>query len=104
MLYELVCAGVYTHMNASSLLRKPHETKQMRKLIGWNLVHTLATDAHSVHRRPAQLAQGLEQVQHWFGEEKVQGMIRNGDALFEGKEPTFLPEPAEPKARFSLFR
>ena len=104
MLYELVCAGIYTHMNASSLLRKPHETKQMKKLIGWNLVHTLATDAHSVHRRPAQLAKGLEQVRHWYGEEMVEGMIRNGDALFAGKEPTALPEPTEPKARFSLFR
>lgn len=103
MLYELVCAGIYTQMNAASLLRPARDTKVIKRLIGWNLVHVLSTDTHSVHRRPPLLADGMKQIRHWFDEDMAVAMQKNADALFEGKEPRYLGEPQEPKNGFFLF-
>lgn len=103
MLYELVNAGIYTQMNAASLLRKPNETKMMKKLLGANLIHVLATDTHSVHRRPPLMAKGLEQIRRWHGDALVDAMVKNADALFNGQEPNFTGDAAEVKAGFHLF-
>lgn len=103
LLYELVNAGIYAHMNAPSLLHKGNEAKMIRKLIDCNLVHTLASDAHSVHRRPVKLAEAYEQLDHWFGSAMVRRMQTNADALFAGREPRLLGEPTQPRAGFHLF-
>lgn len=103
MLYDLVEAGVYTQVNAADVLHKPRETQALRNIIGANLVHVMATDAHSVHRRPPLMGEGLAQIRHWFGERMEKRMIENADLIFKGQAPRLLGEPRIPKNGFHLF-
>lgn len=98
-LYELVNAGVLVQVNAGSLLRDAKMAKQICQLIRWNLVHVIASDTHSVHRRPPQLAPAFQLLQQKLGADTVRLLQSNAQLIFGGE----LPESAEPYCPRRLF-
>lgn len=57
----------------------------VRKLTKWGLVHVLASDAHSVSYRPADLKLGLEVISRSLGAEKARELERNAGLIFSGE-------------------
>lgn len=101
ILYELVSSGIYTHINAPCLLGKPAQCRAVKKLLQSHLVHTIASDTHSPHRRPPRLREAYAQIIQWFGVDYAKAMRKNGDALYAGAEPSYTPQPQTP--HHSLF-
>lgn len=95
LLYEWVSSGALAQINASGLIRKGHTAKLLEKLIGWNLVHLLCTDAHHPEKRPAQLKSGYDTLPA-----KTQAYFqKNSIDVFLGNEVQ-QKDPIEPRFRF----
>ena len=89
-LYELVAAGAYTQINANALL-KAGQTKQLLKLIKWNLVHVISTDAHSLDKRAPQMGVAMKLIEQKLGKETAEWIRTNGSELFEDQELDYNP-------------
>lgn len=98
-LYELADAGVLLQVNAGSLLKGGSRAAMIQKLLRWDLVHCLATDTHSLEKRPPLLPQALRKAGDWGGEAAAERLVQTGEAVFDGLEPD-LPEPQLPKKLF----
>ena len=94
-LYRWVAAGGYAQINAGTLCSGGRNHRLLEKLIRWELVQVLASDAHSLHRRPPNLAEGLRAVESRLGSNVAGKMEWNAALLFSGEqpEPTALHEP-----------
>lgn len=92
-LYNLVDMGMYIQSNAGAVIQNP---KQILKLIRWNLVHVLSTDAHSIDKRPPNMAQAMQIIRKELGDEIAENLIVNGNDIFIGREPAYT-EPHRPK-------
>lgn len=99
-LYDLVNAGAVTQVNATSLLRSTSRQAMVRKFLKWNLVHVLASDTHSMDKRPPLLAKAFGQVQEWEGDKMVQQLRQNAEDVFRGRELRTY-EPTKPKKLLS---
>lgn len=95
-LYDLVNAGVITQVNAGSIMRSGTRQAMIEKLFRWNMVHFLSSDTHSMDKRPPMLAQAMEKVKSWKGEETVQYLRQNGADVFVGLTPQLL-DATKPK-------
>ncbi|MFK7694421.1 tyrosine-protein phosphatase [Paenibacillus sp. HJGM_3] len=75
LLTALIDAGAWTQVTADSLLGKNNAEAQQfsRWMIERSLVHTLATDAHNVTRRP-NLSDGFRMIETWAGLEQVEAI------------------------------
>lgn len=92
LLCELIDAGAYTQMNAGSLVMHQKSRKLFLRMIRHGMIHVLATDAHSVKKRPPMLGEAMALVTEKCGEKVAHRMARNAAALFKGARPT-LPQP-----------
>lgn len=95
LLYQWVSAGALAQINASSLIRSGQTAKMLQKYIRWNLVHLLASDAHSVDHRPPNLKDGYKTLPP----QAARRFMKNGEQVFWGN-PLVPPEPVEPQYRF----
>ena len=95
LLYQWVSAGALAQINASSLIRSGQTAKMLQKYIRWNLVHLLASDAHSVDHRPPNLKDGYKALPP----QAARRFMKNGEQVFWGN-PLVPPEPVEPQYRF----
>ena len=80
ILAEWVELGARIQVNAQSVL----DGGLARSMIKWGLCHIIASDAHSVAHRPANLRAALDAVRKCFGVEKALELEHNADALFAG--------------------
>lgn len=94
LLCDLIEAGAYTQMNATSLvLHKKHQNLLLR-MIRHGMIHVLATDTHSVKKRPPMLGQAMALVTEKCGEKTARRMIKTAGALFKGTQPSLSdPQP-----------
>lgn len=83
ILCEWIDKGIYTQINAGTILHKGKHAKICHKLIDWNLVHVMASDAHSVDKRHPNLAEGLELLS---GDERER-LVKNANDIFGGVTP-----------------
>lgn len=95
MLAEWLDAGVLTQINATSLLEKSEYQKAAQKYIQWGMVHMMASDTHSIDKRPPNLAEGLEKCDESLREQ----LILHGEDIFAGNEFA-APEFTVPRKRF----
>lgn len=95
-IYEMVEAGAVVQVNATSLLRDIKLTKQVCNFIKWGLVHVVASDAHSVKRRPPRIDEAVAVLQHRMGAQTADALLKNAAAVFAG-EILMLPEPHQPR-------
>lgn len=68
-IYELVNDGHYMQINVNSLKPKHPNHKIVRKLLDANLVHFIASDAHSLHSRPLELSYGYDFLKKNYGKD-----------------------------------
>lgn len=100
VLYEWVTSGFYIQINATTLLHGDKRLKRfLYQLIQWNLVHIIASDAHSPNRRPPNLAEGMALIRADLGDEMADRLIQNSEKIFAGWELD-LPEIHCPRRRF----
>ena len=95
LLADWLDAGVLTQVNAASLLEKGEYRKAVQKYIQWGMVHLMASDTHSVDKRPPNLADGLAQCE----ENLKKQMISHAADVFAGEEFP-VPEFQVPRKRF----
>ena len=79
--------GAYTQVNASSLLRRGRSREVILGLIRSGLAHTVATDTHSVGRRPPQMAEAIGVIRKRLGDGTARKMISNAADLYNGLTP-----------------
>ena len=95
LLYNWVSEGCLEQINASGLLRECRTAHWLQKLLDWNLVHLLCTDAHSMDTRPPNLAAGYSKLSSSI----ARRLRRNGVEVYLGND-LVPPEPIKPKYRF----
>lgn len=74
-------SAILAQINASSLFSQSR--KAAEKLIKGGYVNFIATDAHSVIRRPPLMKQALAEIAESLGSEYASGFIRNSQILLE---------------------
>lgn len=80
-LLKLVKNGVcYAQINASAVMSKAYR-KQVVKLIREGYVSFVATDTHSVLKRPPEMTRALDEISQIFGERKRDIFIENSQFL-----------------------
>ena len=89
LLCNLVEKEVIVQMNANTILNNRHKTKFFLKLIKWNLVHILASDAHSMQRRPPNLSEAIRKVFDCLGEAAAENLCSASHLIFNGIRPEF---------------
>jgi len=88
---ELIVRGYVIQMNAESITNTyfPATIETCRRLIQRGLVHVIASDSHSVDRRPTRMKEAQSFVSHWTNDETAQLlMIDNPLAIIEGRDVT----------------
>ncbi len=96
--------GCYVQVTAQSLLGKFGEGAQedAEKWLDEEMVHFVASDAHSTTRRPLGLREAYEAVKTRRGEEVAQALFHDNPlAAFEGRALPYEPEQPEVAARSS---
>lgn len=83
ILCDWIDKGIYTQINAGTFLRKGKQAKICHKLINWNLVHVMASDAHSVDKRYPNLADGLSLLP----DDEKEKLMKNASDIFGGVAP-----------------
>lgn len=99
ILHNLAASGIILQSNSSALLREGETERYIRKLIDYNMVKVLSSDAHHPERRPANLGSGLMYVSQNSGQERARELLQNGNRIFRGEEVIDNP-PILPKRRF----
>ena len=87
LLCDWIDRGIYTQINAGTILKSGRKARFCCRLIEWNLVHVLASDAHSICKRPPNLTKGLELIHKRFGQDTVDILIENANCIFHGDFP-----------------
>jgi protein-tyrosine phosphatase len=82
-LMSLLRQGVLVQITASSLAGMQGRTAQCtaETLLKRRLVHCIASDAHSLHRRPPAIVQGLRRVVQVIGQVKMQQLIESSPMM-----------------------
>lgn len=105
LLYELVMQGILIQITTLSLTGEfgPRAENCCRNLLKYNLVHVIASDAHSSRVRTPLLSPAVEEAGRIIGETNALALVAaNPQAIVEGKD---LPESEEPeKPRQSFFQ
>ncbi|MBR5754174.1 MAG: capsular biosynthesis protein [Clostridia bacterium] len=97
-LYSWVDSGLLLQANATPLLEGGEDGRSIKKLIDWNLVKVLSSDAHHPERRPANLGTGIIYVADTMGNERARELLQNGNRIFKGEE-VIARAPIEPHKR-----
>lgn len=100
-LVPLIEAGACTHVNAASLLAGGRLQRELLTMIRHGLVHAVASDTHSMDRRPPNLAAGLAVVAQHLGEATARQLNGQAAALFWGD--SFERPAPRPVRRVPLF-
>jgi protein-tyrosine phosphatase len=93
--YEMIKMGCLGQVTAMSLTGGfGAEVKRVAgRLLSHRLVHFIASDAHSAHRRPPLLSPAVKEAEKVVGREEARKMVtEHPRALLEGRRPD-VPEP-----------
>lgn len=96
LLLDLIEAGAYIQVNATSLVLHKHAKNLILRLVRHGLVHVVASDTHSMNRRPPMLGDAMALVRKKCGEEAAARLEQNAGAVFAGKALR-APDPAPMK-------
>lgn len=84
LMKELVEMGVLFQVNASSFLDKAQQNF-LKACIKHNLIHLVASDAHSIERRPCNLGDAYHEIEKQYGKETVNTFIENAERVFNNE-------------------
>ena len=86
LLHDWISAGAYAQINAGSILRADKEAKLLLKMIRWNLVHFIGTDAHSMEKRAPKLGDAMKLVELKLGEAAAEQLKQNTEDVFANRD------------------
>jgi protein-tyrosine phosphatase len=100
-LVPLIERGVAVQVTAGSLLGDagPSVQRTAEKLIVDNLAHVLASDSHSVDRRPPMLRAARDRASDLVGESKARAMVVDVPRAIVDNLPLELPVPRPDRPR-----
>lgn len=104
ILYDFVCKGIYSQVNASSL-KGVYGKKVMEialNLIRHNLVHFVASDAHSCRGRSPKLQRAYNMVNTCFGKKTADRLFTENGLAVLGNRAIEAEEPVQIKKGFGL--
>lgn len=81
---DLIEKGCVIQTNASTIIRGDKQSKLIKKMIKWGLIHIIASDAHSVHRRPPKLEEAFSCIKHELGQDVSENLEQNAVNIFNG--------------------
>ena len=87
ILCDFIEAGAYTQINASSLVMHKKQQKMLLHMIQRGLIHVLATDTHSLEKRPPKYRAAMELIEKKCGKDIARTLTRNANLLFAGASP-----------------
>lgn len=90
-IYNWVKSGFLMQTNSITIARHDDLSSKMIKLIDNGLIHVIATDTHSINRRPPYMDEALLYVKEKLGEAAAEGLVENGDFVFDGRKLTLNP-------------
>jgi protein-tyrosine phosphatase len=96
--------GCYVQITAQSLVGQfgPNAQKEVEQWLDQEMVHFIASDAHSITRRPLKLREAYDAVSRRRGEEVARALLHDNPlAAFEGRTLPYEPEQPEVAARSS---
>lgn len=96
LLYDIISAGSIAQINADSVI---HPNWFIKNLLKNNFVHIIATDSHSVDKRPPRLKQAMQIIEKKYGTDYANYLKENSNMIVQNKEPELL-EPIKFKKRF----
>jgi protein-tyrosine phosphatase len=86
------CLGQVTAMSLTGDFG-PRVKRLAEKLLTSRLVHLIASDAHSIHRRPPILSAAVRAAKRIVGQDEARKMVTEyPQAVLEGRRPD-VPEP-----------
>lgn len=87
ILCDLIEAGAYTQVNATSLVLHKRHQKLILQMIRHGMIHVLATDTHSLEKRPPKYRAALDLITKKCGTDAARALTRNANLLFAGASP-----------------
>ncbi len=99
LLYDLVCGGVYTQVNADSVVKDREARDFIRRMLDCGLVHGIGSDAHDPEGRPPRLKEAAAVLGSLAGPETVPAMDACAGALLAGSLP-LTETPSRPRVSF----
>ena len=94
LLLPLIESGAYVQVNAGSVVRHQKMRRLVISMIRHGMVHAVASDTHSVDKRPPLISEAFDVISEKVGSEMLEMLVDYSDALFRGKRPEMLePEP-----------
>jgi protein-tyrosine phosphatase len=96
--YEMIRMGCLGQVTAMSLTGEfgPGVRRIAEKLLSKRLLHIIASDAHSIDRRPPILSAAVGVAEKMVGKEEAYKMVTEyPQAVLDGKKPN-VPEPLSP--------
>lgn len=102
LLYDMIELGCLAQINAEAVLKKTKLTPMINYFIRHGLVHTMCTDCHSPHRRPANLRDGLKELERMLGENYSELFMSNAEKIFNGR-PVDIGYIKKPRKILSLW-
>ena len=93
--YQMIKMGCLGQVTAMSLTGEfGSEVKRVaERLLAHRLIHFIASDTHSVHRRPPLLSRAVREAEKMVGRAEAQRMVLEyPQALLEGRKPD-VPQP-----------
>jgi protein-tyrosine phosphatase len=93
--YEIIRMGCLGQVTAMSLTGDFGSgiKRIAEKLLSKRLIHVIASDTHSTHRRPPILSAGVKAAEKIVGKEEARKMVTEyPQAIIEGRKPN-VPEP-----------
>lgn len=108
LLIQLVGMGCPLQITGGSLTGRFGKIARVAcfKLLDWQMVHFVASDAHNIRGRSPRLTNARKIVTEKYGEDLAQALlVENPRAAIESKPMPYYPDPAEPprKKRFWFF-
>jgi len=86
ILAEWIKMGAYAQINADTLLGKDRQVKMAFDFLRWGLVQVIASDVHSLNRRPVRLEQAFHKVENRLGKDVAYRLKKNANLLFSGED------------------
>ena len=102
ILTQWVKQGCYCHINASAVLHDRKMLSFATAAIRHGLVHLIASDTHSITKRPPLLQEAFAMMQKRCGSETVKEIQENPKLLLTGRK-LIAPPPTEMKKRFGRY-
>jgi len=93
--YEMIRTGCLGQVTAMSLTGEfsPEVKRVAEKLLAHRLIHFIASDAHSINRRPPVLSTGVRAAEKIVGKEEARKMVTEyPQAILNGRKPD-VPDP-----------